>query len=141
MDAFLIRSKPTDQGTFAVLIAPSVGLKVHIIELPERDNEVGFSRIPAGDYICKPYKSPKFGRCWIVSNVPGRSYVLFHKGNLAGDTRKNFLTHSRGCILPGAYQGKIKNQRAILNSTKAFSEMSLKIGLSNSFNLKIINND
>ncbi|KAF0198417.1 MAG: hypothetical protein FD166_1470 [Bacteroidetes bacterium] len=138
MDVFLIRTDESDQGTFGRLIAPEVALSIHLIELPNRDNEVGFSRIPAGDYICKPYKSPKFGRCWLVTNVPGRSAVLFHKGNLAGDTRKGYKTHSRGCLLPGWYQGKIGAQRAILNSTRAFNEMATKIGLSNSFKLKIL---
>lgn len=138
MDVFLIRTESGDQGTFSKLIAPDVSLNLHLIELPNRSNEVGYSRIPAGDYLVKPYKSPKFGKCWLVCNVPGRSYVLFHKGNLAGDTRKGYKTHSRGCLLPGWYKGKIGLQQAILNSTRAFSEMVNKIGINNSFNLKII---
>lgn len=138
IQAFLTRPGFDDQGTFGVLSAPEVQLNVFVGELPWRGNKVGLSRIPAGDYICKPYKSPKFGRCWIIPNVPGRSYVLFHKGNLVGDVLKNYLTHSRGCILPGRFLGKIKNQKAVLNSTSAFSEMVAKIGLENSFKLKII---
>lgn len=139
IDVFLVRTETGDQGTFSALIAPEVALRIHIIELPDRNNQVGFSRIPDGDYICKPYKSPKFGRCWIVTNVPGRSAILFHKGNVAGDTLKGFRTHSRGCILPGYYLGRLYNQRAVLNSTRAFSEMSSKIGINNPFKLKILN--
>lgn len=133
----LIRLESTNHGTPGLLICDEVGLNIRTIELPWKNNTVGLSCIPEGTYIVKPYKSPKFGNCWLVSNVPGRNYILFHRGNLAGDVTLGFKSHSRGCILPGAYVGKINNQLAVLNSTKAFSEMSTKIGLANSFKLKI----
>ncbi len=138
LEVVLLRTEHNDQGTFGRLVCPETGLNIHIIELPDRKNEVGYSRIPEGDYIVKPYNSPKFGKCWRVHNVRDRSYILFHKGNLAGDIRKGFKSHSRGCLLPGWYKGHIGAQNAVLNSTKAFNEMILKIGLQNFFKLKII---
>jgi hypothetical protein len=135
--AVLERAITGDQGTMGRLISTEVSLDVLMTELPERNNEVGYSRIPEGQYVCIPYHSPKFGKCWHVMNVPGRSAVLIHKGNVAGDKKKGWLTHSRGCILPAWYKGRIGKQMAGLNSTRAFSDIMTKIGF-NKFNLKII---
>lgn len=49
--------------------------------------------IPAGTYICRLLDHPKHGMCWEVTNVPGRTGILFHIGNDASD--------SEGCILVG----------------------------------------
>lgn len=137
IQAVLLRHLMSDHGSIGRLLALDVDLDIKMIELPDRNNEVGMSRIPAGTYRCVPYNSPKFGRVWKVLNVPGRSAILIHKGNLAGDTRKKLKTHSRGCLLPGWYLGRIVTQQAVLNSTRAFSDMKSKIG-DNPFILKII---
>lgn len=137
IQAILTRYKTSDQGTFGKLVAPEVGLAVMMTELPDRGNKTGMSCIPEGTYTCVPYTSPKFGRVWHVLNVPGRSAVLIHKGNLAGDTTKGWKTHSRGCLLASWYRGRIGNQMAGLNSTRAFTEMKTKIG-NNPFTLIII---
>lgn len=128
IQAVLARYKCDDQGTIGKLIAPEADLALYVMELPERGNRTGMSRIPAGMYTCVPYNSPKFGRVWKVLNVRGRSAVLIHKGNLAGDTSRGWKTHSRGCLLPAWVIGRIGNQRAGLNSTRAFTEMKTKIG-------------
>jgi hypothetical protein len=47
-------------------------------------------------------------------DVPGRSYILFHKGNTDDNTE--------GCILLGQYYGKLAGNRAILNSGNTFDE-------------------
>jgi hypothetical protein len=64
-----------------------------ILELPWKDNAVNESCIPEGMYIVEPYESPKFGKCFIVKDVKGRTYILIHKGNYVHDTD--------GCLLPG----------------------------------------
>lgn len=73
------------------------------IELPWRNNERRFSCIPDGTYKVKIRKSNKYGRIYWVLDVKGRSWILIHSGNFAGDTRKGWLAHSEGCILFGKY--------------------------------------
>lgn len=63
------------------------------LELPWHANKPQQSCIPVGTYTCKRIKPPKFGETFEVTDVPGRSHILFHKGNQTGDTA--------GCILVG----------------------------------------
>jgi len=137
INVLLIRTESGDQGTFSYFLCEQLGIKVQFIELPDRNNKTGMSRIPAGEYLCSPFYSKKFGKCWIVNNVPGRAGVLIHCGNFAGDTLKGWKTHSRGCLLPGWYRGWASKQKAILNSQRAMTELRTRIGR-NSFKLKII---
>jgi hypothetical protein len=51
-------------------------------------------------YRCKRYKSRKHGETFIVKDVPGRSGVLFHAGNEAGDVGHP-SGDTDGCILLG----------------------------------------
>lgn len=78
------------------------------------DNQQNISCIPAGTYICKRVISPKFGETFEVTYVPGRSHILFHKGNLAEDTH--------GCIIVGEYFDPLYGEHAVLSSGKAFKE-------------------
>lgn len=123
--AVLIRNKQTndDQGTFGVIhvVGTNDTLSLFVTELPWRDNESQMSCIPPGEYICAPYKSPKFGNVYIVLDVPGRGYILFHSGNYAGDTRLGYRTHSKGCILPSLKRGVMNGQLAGLLSKIAIS--------------------
>jgi len=137
INALMIRIESGDQGTFSYFLCSELGIKVQLIELPDRGNERGMSRIPAGEYLCTPFYSKKFGHCWLINGVPGRSGVLFHCGNFAGDTRLGWKTHSRGCVLPGWYKGIAGKQKAILNSQRAMTELRTRIGR-NPFKLKII---
>ena len=85
------------------------------LEPPDRNNKVNVSSIPAGRYRCKKTHSRKFGETYEVMNVPGRTHILFHAGNVKKDTA--------GCILLGASVGKLKNPvetRAVLNSGATF---------------------
>lgn len=75
------------------------------LELPWRDNMVGISCIPSGKYKCERLQSPKLGVCFNVSNVPGRSYVLVHRGN--------FHQTIRGCILVGKFLKDINNDKIL----------------------------
>ena len=64
------------------------------LELPPLDNKVGISSVPLGIYKVKKRISPKFGESFILTDVPGRSYILIHQGN--------YHTDIRGCILAGS---------------------------------------
>lgn len=50
--------------------------------------------IPTGPYMMRWLGHPIHGRCYEVVNVPGRTGILWHKGNTIADTE--------GCIIPGS---------------------------------------
>jgi hypothetical protein len=58
--------------------------------------------------------SPTFGPTFEVADVPGRTAILFHRGNVVRDTR--------GCILLGRRFGRLGAERAVLDSRAAFDE-------------------
>lgn len=63
------------------------------LELPWLDNKRRVSCIPIGAYKARKHKSPKFGNCLWIQDVPNRSEILIHAGN--------YHTQILGCILPG----------------------------------------
>lgn len=117
----LIRLAHSDQGTRGVLVLPD-GVLCNTLELPWRDNRPSLSCIPRGEYDVQLYASPRFGKAYQVQHVPGRSYILFHAGNLAGDVERGFRTHSEGCILLGKHFGTLAGQQAVLASRPAVRE-------------------
>lgn len=78
-----------------------------------RNNERMISCIPKGKYVIKRHKSPKFGECFLVKDVPNRSDILIHAGNTDADTH--------GCILLGMTYGTVGKKAAILSSRTAVS--------------------
>lgn len=133
--AILIRYESGDQGTFSVLGAS--GFNCHVVELPWRDNKCNISCIPTGDYICKLHHSRKFGTVYHLQDVQGRTWVLTHSGNVAGDVSKGWKTHSAGCLIVGKYRGKIGNQKAVLCSKPTLREF-MKIMDGDEFKLTIM---
>lgn len=100
------------RGTFgALLIAREVFCWT--LEPPEFGNMKSFACIPAGQYECQRVVSPKFGTTYEICNVPYREHVLFHAGNVVQDTT--------ACVLLAETQGKLRGNRAILNSGKTFT--------------------
>lgn len=113
----LNRTYSSDQGTLGFLRADD--FSCIILELPWRDNQRNISCIPDGEYKCSYIKSNRFGYCYWVQNVPDRSGILFHAGNVAGDRDKGYRTDSLGCLLVGSYSGNLWGQTAVLGSRKA----------------------
>jgi len=101
---------------FGVLL---LNKSVFCVTLEPRDEENApfISSIPAQQYLCRRYESDKFGKTWEVMNVPERSSILFHPGNVAEDTE--------GCIILAQHYGKLREGRAVLNSGRTFSEFML----------------
>ena len=127
-DVYLFRTITSDQGTEGILATDGFFCKT--LELPWRNNQKGISCIPSGEYIVALRQSPKYGRIYWVTNVPDRSWILIHSGNVAGDVNKGFRTHVQGCILLGKEHGFLYDQRAVLNSritvTKFMNIMNYK---------------
>ena len=108
----LIRLEEDAQfGTFGVL---KINKQVFCVTLepPDKENATSISSIPAQQYHCERYKSPKYGNTFKVMGVPSRKHVLFHGGNV--------VKHTKGCILLAQYFGKLKSNRAVLNSGNTF---------------------
>ncbi|MBS4017460.1 MAG: hypothetical protein KGZ68_04400 [Dechloromonas sp.] len=128
-EALLLRERGDDQGTLGVLILPDGGAALRVVELPDRDNRRQLSRIPAGRYQCVPVRSPRFGKVYGVVGVPGRSAILIHGGNFAGDVLKRFKTNSQGCLIVGSKFGQINGQKAVLVSQPALRQLHTRMGM------------
>lgn len=120
----LYRQPSKDEGTFGRIKLPS-GLELLTLECPWLDNRKRVSCIPTGIYDVIPHSSRKFGKCLWVQDVPGRSEILFHAGNWAGNKEKGYRTDSLGCILVGTNTAFIKGQLGVSNSKHAM-ELLLK---------------
>lgn len=118
----LYRYASSNQGTKGIAITGLEGFESFcVIELPWRNNEPNYSCIPDGEYLCNFRVSKRFGKHYILQNVNGRTWILTHSGNLAGDTKRGWKTHSHGCLLPGMRFGKLRiddytYQDAVLSS-------------------------
>ena len=124
--ATLTRQHESDQGTLGVLSGPGLS-PTWIMEPPWRGNRRNRSCIPSGLYEVVPHLSPRHRRCLLVTQVPGRSHILFHAGNLGGDVERGWHTHTQGCLLPGLRQGRMavggRRQVAVLASRTAFRQL------------------
>ena len=128
-EVFLLRvAKHHVYGTFGVAKYNGIPFMV-TLEDPDRDNAPGKSCIPEGTYkvtLCSRsaeygfQPSHKYGDIYTVNNVPGRTYILIHKGNVHQDTE--------GCILTGEEFGYLNNQPAIRASGNAFNEFMALMG-------------
>ena len=128
-DLLLRRVAATDYATYGVLIRDGVPFAV-TLERPWLDNTPRESCIPAGTYRCQRVDSPKFGDTFEVTGVPGRSHILFHKGNVAED--------SLGCILVGEAFNPVKGKPGITASADGYGEMmALQQGV-NTFTLTVV---
>lgn len=108
-------------GTFGVM---KINKSVFCVTLepPDKLNKPFVSSIPAQQYMCVRIKSPKYGETFKVMNVPGRNHVEFHAGNDIDDTE--------GCIILAEHFGKLKGNRAVLNSGRTFRNfMSVMEGI------------
>jgi hypothetical protein len=71
------------------------------------------SRIPAGEYECvRTYYHKGRHDTYEITGVPGRTRILFHKGNTMHDVN--------GCVLLGLEFGMLGRDMAVLHSGDAF---------------------
>ena len=126
---FLKRVSTFGHGTFGVLLDGVVPFAV-TLEREWLDNRNNESCIPPGSYYCKRVNSPRFGNTFEVTNVPGRTHILFHKGNLD--------EHSRGCILVGEQFESLNGEPAVLRSGKGYGEFMDRLSGEDGFNLHIM---
>ncbi len=125
--ATLIRQDTGDEGTFGAILFNG-GFALHTLELPWENNAVNVSCIPCGMYSVELDASPQFGSSYHLRDVPGRTHIIFHRGNWAG--RKSMpQLHSdvAGCILLGHDRRPIDNQAAVFESRRAVDDMMFEL--------------
>lgn len=88
----------------------------YTLELPWRENQRQISCIPTGRYDCIWQRSPKFGWTYQITNVPNRTRILIHSGNLS--------KHTYGCVLLGKSKGLLAGQNAVLSSKPTVSKFA-----------------
>jgi len=118
INLLIIRDTFTDESTIGELFVNGERF-CDTLELPYKDNQRSISCIPAGEYKVRlRYARESATRNYLhllVQEVKDRSYILFHRGNTAKDTR--------GCILVG--QGT--QQNIVYNSTLAMDLLMKEI--------------
>ena len=118
INLLIIRDTFTDESTIGELFVNGERF-CDTLELPYRDNQRSVSCIPLGEYKVRlRYARESATRNYLhllVQDVKDRSYILFHRGNTAKDTR--------GCILVG--QGS--QQNIVHNSTLAMDLLMKEI--------------
>ena len=120
-DLTLTRWGSTPHGTFGAMDVD--GLTLYTVERPWLDNRRNISCIPAGKYPLRSRKYYRGGYDAIeVTEVPGRSLILFHRGNT--------MSNSQGCILPGMDLGYLNpggihegGLWAVMQSAAAFAHL------------------
>jgi len=130
----IIRCPSFEDGTFGMMLDGKLPFCL-TLERKWLNNKKGDSCIPNGIYLCKRITSPKFGNTFEITNVPNRTEILFHKGNIVDD--------SHGCIILGeqfepirTYEHGLRN--GILSSGKAFDEFIERTSGLQEFNLYIL---
>ena len=99
------------EGTLGLL---TVGEEeFYTVERSWEQNLPRISCVPEGEYEMKRRKSPKFGWCWEVKDVPNRTYILFHSAN--------FPDELQGCIAPG--MALMTDRIAVSRSRDAMKEI------------------
>lgn len=125
----LQRTSQSSEGTFGVLHAPDGSLLCHTAELNWDNNNPDTSCIPAAMYNVVPHNSADHPNTWELQNVPNRTGILIHNGNLP-------LQSSKGCICVGMTQGWLGTQMAVLSSMQALN--MLRKTLPQNFSLSIL---
>ena len=129
VNILIIRDTLTEESTIGQLFLNGEKF-CETLELPYRGNQKSISCIPAGKYdvrlrVARESATRDYLHL-LVENVHNRTYILFHRGNRAKDTR--------GCILVG----QTRQQDFVGNSTLAMNLLMKEIINLGGENIKLI---
>ena len=96
MNASLVRISSNSHQTQSILnVYDDKGslFNCKALELPDLRNQKRISRIPPGRYLCVKRHSEKYQWHYHITNVPNRTWILFHSGN--------YNSHTLGCVILG----------------------------------------
>lgn len=113
-DVILQRICENDNGTFGVMTFKDIPLCV-TVEDKWRDNQNNISCIPTGVYECVKHNGKRYRDVWVLKDVPNRTAILIHHGNVEDDTE--------GCILVGSMFGNLGGKHAVLRSKEALEKL------------------
>ena len=100
-------------GTLGIMHMPGDEAQIfYTIERPWLNNKPFESCIPVGEYSLRWKESPKFGMCYEVESVEGRTHILIHAAN--------FPTDVVGCI--GLGTGLMGDRIAVSSSRDAMKK-------------------
>jgi hypothetical protein len=121
-------------GTMAVYDGINKIYETKTLELPWKENKRKISCIPDGDYFVRKRLASESGSRdydhFIVEDVEGRSYILWHSGN--------FHWHILGCILHGQSHADINKDGLLDVTNTGFTIAQLYKILPDRFPFKII---
>lgn len=126
----LIRIGESPRGTFGVLRQGGIVPFALTMEQPWLNNQPSISCIPAGRYICERVRSPHFGDTFEITHVPGRSHILFHKGNELDDTE--------GCVMVAEEFSGTFDHPMVVSSQRGYGEFMLLMTGLRTFELEIV---
>lgn len=95
------RGASRDDGTPGRLTIAGSDFSCITLELSDRGNANMISCIPCGKYLVRWTNHKEHGFCWEVLNVTGRTAILIHSANLAGNTEQGYCKQLLGCIALG----------------------------------------
>lgn len=118
------------EGTFGRLL---IGNQLmYSVERPWRDNRPFESCIPVGEYVLTLGRYHRGGYdAYELLDVPGRSLIKVHKGNIPEDLA--------GCIAPGAALGALHGKWAVLSSGAAFDRLMEAAQAQGADRIRIVN--
>jgi hypothetical protein len=126
-------------GELEVIENNVVTFSCKTLELPWKDNKQELSCIPTGTYTVVRHISPRWGTCFWVKDVPGRTHILFHAGNYAGSKNpKTGTPDTLGCILPGVGFSDFDGDGLVEVTSSGNTMKKLLQILPDEFELKII---
>jgi hypothetical protein len=130
----LVRVAQSLIATYGVLIQGSTPFAV-TLERPWLKNQEGLSCITAGVYECvrgqhRLASMDHDFETFEITGVPGRSKILFHKGNVPED--------SHGCVLVGEAFNPVLGKPGITESGHGFDELMQLLRMTDRFPLSII---
>lgn len=137
---FLVRKNYNKNETIGHIVFLT-GERIPSLECPWLDNKIRLSCIPEGKYVVKKRVSGIVNRTtkrraitytsgWEVTNVPTRTYIMFHIGNTAKDIV--------GCIAMGLKHGKLGGANAVLSSGDAFDIFMKRMSKHTTWNLVVL---
>ena len=107
-DVIIVRLEETSQGALGVMVLFGV---IFCFTLEPDSNDPEKFIVQAGEYRCRRFHGVKWRNTFEII-VPGHTAILFHAGNVEADTD--------ACVLLGSTTGKLKGDRAVLNSGATF---------------------
>jgi hypothetical protein len=115
MESKLLRIAQDDQGAIGIMYFENADWYCFILQPDENDKER--YHLPAGKYKARRFHGIKWPNTFEIviegtNSVNGHTSLLFHAGNTEVD--------SLGCSLMGSSIGKLKGDRAVLNSGDTF---------------------